>query len=174
MSVQCTCTSMQCTRACACACRACTCTRYLLVLYIRVEVGFSSALFCDFDFCPRTHKPNCPMRDSIKSYKHRRTNQCANGRHPFRSCRVLYEALLESMHWTAGPEPSHEQCSFDAGELINTKFTGGKENMWALSPSKWPTLPWKPSHSTKKKVQATRRHTATTAIYNSFLNVAST
>ena len=49
-------------------CLVCTC-----------RSGFSSALFCDFDFCPWTHKPNCPMRDSIKSYKYRRKNQCAHG-----------------------------------------------------------------------------------------------
>ena len=71
MSVLYTCTSMQCT--CVCACRACTC------LVCTCRGGLSSALFCDFDFCPWTHKPNCPMRDSIKSYKYRRTNQCANG-----------------------------------------------------------------------------------------------
>ena len=69
--------------------------------------------------------------------------------------------------------------ALDAGDLIDTKCTVGKENMLAPSPSKWSlhrlhANAMETKSFYKVQVQATSRHTATTAIYNSFLNVAST
>ena len=66
-----------------------------------------------------------------------------------------------------------------AEKLLFRECTVGKENILAPSPSKWSLhrLHANTMETTsfyKVQVQATRRHTATTAIYNSFLNVAST
>ena len=149
-------------------CLVCTC-----------RSGFSSALFCDFDFCRWTHKPNCPMRDSIKSYKYRRKNQCAHGcvivSDHAEYCTKLFQKICIGQQGLRHAMSS----ALHAGELINPKCTVSKENMLAPSPSKWSLhrLHANTMETTsfyKVQVQATRRHTATTAIYNSFLNVAST